>query len=269
MANNIAIYNFKGGVGKTTTTFNVGSNWSQSFKVLLIDFDPQCNLTDTLIHEKPKETIYYYTKCLLHDQPIHISPIEITPYLHIVPGDYQMVNAESNNQFITFGPEMLHRLLTPLQREYDIILMDCPTNFGVLVRSIFQNIDHILIPTIPDSFSASGVKTLVNYLSTLKTDKHLKILGILFNMYRRELHQNREAFEKAQALFGNMILKTTISSSFHVREAINMGKSIQQLIPDHHVAKDFRKLCDELLEKLHENKTVQHLQEQLHSRLSA
>lgn len=270
MANTIAIYNFKGGVGKTTSTFNLAHTWSKSFKVLVIDLDPQCNLTDALTPHKPKEQVYYYLKCLLHDQPAHVEPILINPYLHLIPGDYQMVGLESNNQFITFGAEIIHRFLAPFQRDYDLILIDCPTNFGMIVQSLFQNIDHILIPTIPDSFSVSGVKTLVAYLRTLKTEKTLKILGIFFNMYRKELHQNRESLEAAKALFGEMILNTTVRNSIRVREAVAQGASINDLDPENQVAYDFNHLCEELLDKLSENKTIHQLQTALkESRISA
>ena len=100
MANTISIYNFKGGVGKTTTAINLGISWAKSFKVLLIDFDPQCNLSNSIAPDHESPTVYEYLKKVMHDHEIDPQPEEITPYLHVIPGDLQMTQIESNNQFI-------------------------------------------------------------------------------------------------------------------------------------------------------------------------
>lgn len=259
MSNNIAIYNFKGGVGKTTTTINLGYNWSKFFKVLLIDLDPQCNLTNVLAKDTLTSTINEHIKYLLHDQTPKIQPLAITPYLHLIPGDYKMVYTESNNQYITFGAEIMARFFKYVSKDYDLILLDCPTNFGVLVKSIFQNINSILIPTLPDTFSVTGVQTLMQYLATLDSPKPINILGIFFNMYRNDIIQNREILENAKHLFGKIILNTTIGTTVKVREAATQGLALSDYQPDNPVAKEFDKLCDELITKLNEIKTLDNI----------
>lgn len=257
MSNTISIYNFKGGVGKTTTTLNLGLQWSHHFKVLMIDCDPQCNLSNVLNKAGTISNSFYdNVKQLLHDQTPKITPVEINPYLHLISGDYRMVDIESNNQFITFGSEIIYKFFSNIRKDYDLILMDCPTNFGVLVRSILINTNSILIPSLPDTFSLTGVQTLMRYLTSIESSKPINILGIFFNMYRSNTIQNTKMFELAKNLFGNIILNTKVRSSIKVREATSQGLSIANYQPNNPVAKDYNDLCNELISQLFAIKTL-------------
>ena len=252
MANTIAVYNFKGGVGKTTSTLNLGYAWSRSFKVLVIDCDPQCNLTSAFNNGKGNDdkTIFFYLRNLLHDHDSgSIEPIKITPYLHLLPGNFQMVGIESNNQFITFGVSIIQKLLYLVKKDYDLVIFDLPTHFGVLVKSFLTNVESVLIPAIPDSFSIEGVKKLLAYLYTVDRDKPMNILGIFFNMYRQNLIHHRDKYRESNDEFQDLILSTTVSNSIKVSEASDIGKSINRFNPENSVAKDFIQLSDELLAK--------------------
>ncbi|MBR09922.1 MAG: hypothetical protein CMP48_19820 [Rickettsiales bacterium] len=249
MANTISIYNFKGGVGKTTTALNLGISWAKSFKVLLIDFDPQCNLTNSIGPEKSDyPSVYDYLRKVMHDHEISPEPEVINPYLHLIPGDLQMTQIESNNQFISFGREMVGKLLMHFRRDYDFIIMDCPTNFGVLVKSIIGASKNILVPAIADNFSMTGVKTLMTYLAAVENHS-LNILGVYFNMFNDNLNLTSKKFEEAKDLFGSLILENTVSRSIKVGEANDAGEAIEDYSPDNHAAQDFMKLSDELLAK--------------------
>lgn len=249
MSNTVAIYNFKGGVGKTTTSLNLAYSWSKSFKVLLIDFDPQCNLTNALSAESHTETLYGYVKSILHDHPVEINPDRITPYLHLIPGDYSMINAESNSQFISFGSTIIKKLLWAVKKDYDFIIMDCPTNFGMLVKSILASSKSILIPAVADSFSIAGVQKLLTYLAAVDKNYALNILGVFFNMYNKKLNLSQEKYEEAKKVFGALILDKTISRSIKVGEANNVGTSVYRYSPENPVAKEFMELSEELLAK--------------------
>lgn len=248
MADTISIYNFKGGVGKTTTALNLGISWSKSFKVLLIDFDPQCNLTNALVKNVSTPSIYDYLKKIMHGHPIEAEAEHITPYLHIIPGDLQMTQTESNSQFISFGREMVNKFLMYYRNNYDFIIMDCPTNFGVLVKSIIGASKNILIPAIADGFSMSGVKTLMTYLAAVENET-LNILGVYFNMFNGKLNLTAKKFEESKETFGSLILENTVSRSIKVGEANDSGTAVFDQHPDNTAAKDFMQLSDELLAK--------------------
>lgn len=250
MGNTVAIYNFKGGVGKTTTALNLGYAWSRSFKVLLIDCDPQCNLSNALGVSGARISIYRYLKDLLHDNlPDRIEAKEITPYLHLLPGDYLMTEIEANSQFISFGPNIIQKLSYVLRKEYDLVLLDMPTHFGVLVKSMLTHVDSILIPALADSFSIGGVKKLLTYLYTVERHKPLNILGIYFNMYRDHLIHHREKYAESVQEFGDLILQSRVSNSIKVSEAIDIGKSMNRVDPANRSAIDFLQLSDELMSK--------------------
>ncbi len=250
MANTIAIYNFKGGVGKTTSTLNLGYAWSRSFKVLIVDCDPQCNLSTSFGYGDATNTIFTHLKKMLHDNaPDNLETVPITPYLHLLPGDFEMVDIETNNQFISFGTSIVQKLVYLAKKDFDLVLFDLPTHFGVLVKSFLANVDSILIPAIPDSFSISGIRKLLTYLYDVERLKPLNILGVFFNMYRRNLLLHQEKYRESIDEFHDLILSSQVRNSIKVSEASDIGKSINRIDPSNTVAKDFIHLSDELMAK--------------------
>ncbi len=253
MPNSIAIYNFKGGVGKTSTTLNLAYSWSQLFKVLVIDCDPQCNATQALLNSKnlnEETTIFKLSKQLLHNETPDIAPIEIHPYLHIIPGDFKMLEMEENSQFISFAPMIFYKLMARIKHQYDFIILDFPTNFGTIVKSFISNIDNILIPSIPESFSLTGFKKLLGYLTEIKRNKPLNILGIFFNQYKRNTLLHRKVVQEMEDELGEIVFNQKIRESIKVGEANHNNKSIFSIMEDNGVARDFIKLSDEIIEKL-------------------
>lgn len=248
MSNTLTVYNFKGGVGKTTTAINLAISWAKSFKVLLIDFDPQCNLTNSVAISKPSSTVYTTIRNLLHDHDGGIEPMELTPYLHLIPGDFQMSQMESNTQFISFGSSIVAEMLMSLRRQYDFIIMDCPTNFGVIVKAVLGSSQNILIPALADSFSISGIEKLVDHLGMVE-NRYLNIMGVFFNMYNGHLILSQQKYEDAKKVYGGVILETTVSRSVKVSEAIDIGQAISDYSPENSAAQEFMKLSDELLAK--------------------
>lgn len=252
MSNTIAIYNFKGGVGKTSTTINLALSWSRSFKVLVIDCDPQTNLTSALVEKKyrPEMDLFFLSKKLLHNGQPTIRPIEISHYLHLIPGDYQMAELEANSQFISFGHIIFYNLLNFVRGNYDFIILDFPTNFGITVKSFIANIDSLLIPAMADSFSVAGFKKLLGYVAETKRDKPLNILGIFFNQYRKNTLYHQRIVKKAREELGDLILNQMIRHSIRVSEVQGKNQSIYNFEKEVDVASDFMKLSDEIIEKL-------------------
>ncbi|MEP1096489.1 MAG: ParA family protein [Cyclobacteriaceae bacterium] len=251
MSHTIAVYNFKGGVGKTSTTLNLALSWARAFRVLVIDCDPQANLTAALSNQSNHSSnLFTISKKLLHDGQPKIEPVEISYYLHLIPGDYQMAALESNTQFISFGHIIFYKLLTSLKSQYDFILLDCPTHFGVTVKSFLANADSILIPAIPDSFSTSGFRKLLSHLSEVQKERALNVLGIYFNLFRRNTLHHQKVKRLAEKDLGRLIIDQTVRESIRVTEAHAATESIydqQELSP---VANDFMALSEEVIERL-------------------
>jgi len=253
MANTIAVYNFKGGVGKTSTTLSLAHSWSRTYKILLIDCDPQANLSQALLEDNAINhdiSLYGITKKLLHNSMPDLEPVRIHPYLNLIPGDFKMSKVESNSQFISFGHSIIHKLMSLVKSKYDLILLDFPTHFGMTVKSFIANIDSILIPAIPDSFSTSGFKQLLNYLAEVKKEKPLNILGIFFNQFRRNTLYHNEVIHAAKQTFGSLILNQRVRESIKVSEANDAALPIYTFMEESNVADDFLKLSEEVIGRL-------------------
>ncbi|SNT11262.1 chromosome partitioning protein [Ekhidna lutea] len=250
MSNTIAVYNFKGGVGKTSTTLSLAYSWSRAFKVLVIDCDPQANLTQAFTDQDHSETLFTITKKLLHNDQPKIEPLEIHPYLHLIPGDFHMTSMESNTEFISFGHIIFYKLLSSIRHDYDLILLDCPTHFGITVKSFIANINSILIPSTPGSFSVSGFKKLLQYLSEVKKDKPLEIIGIFFNQYRKNTLFHQRIVREAEQELGDLILDQRIRESIRVSEANEQNESVYSFTDESAVAEDFLKLSEEIIERM-------------------
>ncbi len=251
MSHTIAIYNFKGGVGKTSTTLNLALSWSRSFKVLVIDCDPQANLTLALSNSSEHTSnLFSISKKLLHDGQPKIEPLEISYYLHLIPGNYQMAAFESNTQFISFGHILFYKLLSNLKHKYDLILLDCPTHFGVTVKSFLANTDSILIPAIPDSFSINGFKKLLHYVSEIEKETPLNVLGIYFNFFRKHTLHHQKVKRQAEKELGKLILNQPVRESIRVCEAHDSNQSIYNFLDQSDVAGDFMALSEEVIERL-------------------
>ncbi|WP_425392437.1 ParA family protein [Ekhidna sp.] len=246
MSHSLAVYNFKGGVGKTSTSHS----WSRSFKVLLIDCDPQSNLTHALTSEAHKSTLFTLTKAYLHNEQPSIEPVVIHPYLHLIPGDFQMSTIESNTQFISFGHIIFYKLLSTVRHQYDIIILDFPTHFGVTVKSFIANINSILIPATPGSFSVEGFKKLLAYLSDIQKEKRLHILGIFFNQFRKHTLFHQRIVREAEKELGSLILDQRIRESIRVSEANEQNQSVYSFTDQSAVAEDFLKLSEEVIERM-------------------
>lgn len=251
MPRTIAIYNFKGGVGKTTTTLNLALSWSRSFKILVIDCDAQANLSHTLTGQvEHQSNLYTGLKDIIHNRQNMVEPIELSRYLHLIPGDYKMTDLEENTEFISFGHNIFNKLVAPLKRNYDFILLDCPTHFGTVVKSCIGNVQSILIPSIPDSFSTLGFKKLLQYLDQVERTTSLNVLGVFFNLYRKGTRHHRMVMAETAKELGSLLLNQTVRQGIKVSEANWSHRSIYSFEDNNPVAADFMALSEEVMEKL-------------------
>lgn len=265
MSHTLAVYNFKGGVGKTSTTLSLAHSWSRSFKVLVIDCDPQSNLTQALTGQDHSVNLFTITKAFLHNEQPNVDPIEIHPYLHLIPGDYKMAEIEANTQFISFGHIIFYKLLATIRHKYDFILLDFPTHFGVTVKSFIANINSILIPATAGSFSVSGFKKLLSYLSEVDKEKPLEILGIFFNQFRKNTLFHQKVVRESEQELGNLILDQRIRESIRVSEANDGTESVYAFTDQSAVAEDFLKLSEEVISRMNRlnlQETIQQLENQ-------
>lgn len=250
MARIISVANQKGGVGKTTTTVNLGACLAQDGKkVLLIDSDAQGNATSGLGVRKPdvKQDIY---DVLVNEVPIEETIIK-TPRenLSIVPATLQLAGAEIELTSMMARESRLKNALAEVSDEYDFILVDCPPSLGHLTINAFTASDAILIPVQCEYYALEGLSQLLNTVRLVQ--KHfnpgLAIEGVLLTMYDARTNLGAEVVEEVRRYFQEKVYDTIIPRNVRLSEAPSHGKPIIDYDPRSKGAEVYQALAKEVL----------------------
>ena len=246
MSRIIAIANHKGGVGKTTTTANVGACLSQQgYKVLLIDLDAQANLTEYYLSQRPERTVY---NAFIEESPLPI--IEIGERLSIVPSSLEMLDIESKTANNLERAEILDILIEPLKDKYDFILIDCPPSLGIVTINALIAATDLYITLTAETMPVKGLKTISDIISRVQRRKNpsLKLSGIIICRWGgRSL--NKQVEESLRAKFGEVVFNTKIRENISLAEAPAFLEDIVTYAPTSHGAEDYKALTKEILER--------------------
>lgn len=154
----LSLINHKGGVGKTTTTLNLGKALSiLGHRVLLVDLDPQGSLTQIAGLESYDQQVYHTLK---HRSPLPIYPI--SNYLDCAPSDIQLAEIEHELAILTGGYNRLTSALLPLKSDYEFILLDCPPSLNIFTNSALCALNGCLVTVQPEASSMKGLNNLFN-----------------------------------------------------------------------------------------------------------
>ncbi len=232
MAKVVSVYNFKGGVGKTVSIINLAKRLYRKHKVLIIDFDPQVNLTSVIGNDKSeRETNIFEAirNSIHHNFPI-ATPTKINSNLDLLFGSEKIIGLETNSQFIEFGDLLIKSVIESLESEYDYILVDCPSYFGKSVENILANSDNVLIPMNPDVFSIKGAIKVINRLKSLTGYRNLKLLGLYLNNFNPKLIYHQKIQKACRKLFHRNLMEASLRNTIRVSESIdnvaNVGTSM-------------------------------------------
>lgn len=250
MARIISVANQKGGVGKTTTTVNLGACLAYvGKKVLLIDSDAQGNATSGLGVRKPdvKQDIY---DVLVNEVPIKETIIETArENLSIVPATLQLAGAEIELTSMMARESRLKSALAEVSDEYDFILVDCPPSLGHLTINAFTASDAILIPVQCEYYALEGLSQLLNTVRLVQ--KHfnpgLEIEGVLLTMYDARTNLGAEVVEEVRRYFQEKVYDTIIPRNVRLSEAPSHGKPIIDYDPRSKGAEVYQALAKEVL----------------------
>jgi len=241
----ISTINFKGGVAKTTSTINIGAEIARrGKKVLLIDADPQANLTVGLGIEPDENNNIYISL----SEGSFSAPINVSENLDVIPSHISFVDAEI--QFSTkLGREfLLKNLVDQVKNNYDYIIIDCPPSSGLIFINAVACSDRLLIPLLGEPFSVSGIKELMSTVTLVQktVNKNLKIGGVFLTKYEN-VNLHKESKEAMTEFFKEKFLKTQIRKNISISEAQTMGIDVVSYKPQSNGAEDYINLTNEVL----------------------
>lgn len=247
MAKIFSVSNHKGGVGKTTSTVNIGAALVlKGFKVLLVDLDPQSNLTQSLGLKNIDISIY---ENLRGEKTI--SPIEVKKNMWVLPSSLDLSAAEIELSSEPGREYILKDILSQLKSEFDYILIDCPPSLGLLTINALTASDYVLIPLQAEYLPLKGLTKLTEVIGKIKKrlNPSLEIGCVFLTQYDPRKVLNRDVAQSVKDFFGDKLLETTISSNVALAEAPSQGKDIFLYNRNCKGASDYKDLCDELLNK--------------------
>ncbi|MEY4142173.1 MAG: hypothetical protein RL110_1545 [Bacteroidota bacterium] len=225
MAKIIAIANQKGGVGKTTTTINLGGCLGAlEYKTLIIDADPQANSTSGLGFEPSNNDNIY--DCLVNgtDPSTLILPTN-APNLYLLPSHIDLVGAELEMIGMQDREFLLRKALQQVEAEYDIILIDCSPSLGLITVNALAAAHSVLIPVQCEYFALEGLSKLLNTIKIVQTrlNPELSVEGMLLTMYDTRLRLANQVVDEVKTHFQDLVFETIIHRNTTLSESSSHG----------------------------------------------
>lgn len=251
----ISVSNIKGGVAKTTTaaTLAAGLN-KRGYKVLMIDSDPQMNLTMCFTQEPEEGTPSLYT---LYDKGVSIEEIkvQIKEGLDLVVGDFELCSADMEFFKKAGSLKLLSKAVKALNTNYDYIILDTPPNLGFLSLNAFMISDCIITPMAADSFSLRAVRLLKRTLEEVaeEAEKEIPVSGILLTRYTDRTNVAKlleDNITKAAELLKTTTFNSRIRQATVVQESQIVKMDLFEYAPKAPVTKDYDEFINELLERI-------------------
>lgn len=252
----IAIANQKGGVGKTTTTINLGASLAnEGKKVLIIDADPQANATSGYGIDTRNISSSIY-ECLVDGYPLKGAAMKtcmeglelVGSHINLAGAELELINKPSREK-------ILSALVEDVRNDYDYVLIDCSPSLGLITVNALTAADSVIIPVQAEYFALEGISKLMNTIRIIKSrlNPDLEIEGFLLTMYDARLRLANQIYEELKSYFGDMVFDTVIPRNIRLSEAPSHGLPALLYDPESRGATSHTLLAKEIINK-HKNK---------------
>ncbi|GAX60793.1 ATPases [Candidatus Scalindua japonica] len=246
----IAFINQKGGVGKTTSTANVGACLAAlGKKVLLIDLDPQANLSIHFgVNVQGKDSSVYHLMCGKKKASEVLIKTSVSG-LDIIPSDIDLASAEVE-LVNTVGRETIVKFyIEEMLDMYDYVLIDCPPSLGLLTLNALTVANEIFIPLQTEFFALQGVSKLLQTFDVIKKrlNSKLEITGIIPCMYDSRTKLGQAVLDKIKEYFEDKVFATNIRKNIKLSESTSHGMPITEYAPESNGALDYQALTKEII----------------------
>ncbi|MBA1334740.1 MAG: Chromosome (plasmid) partitioning protein ParA [Firmicutes bacterium] len=257
MSKVIAVFNQKGGVGKTTTNVNLSSCVAlKGKKVLVIDIDPQGNTTSGFGIDKKslEKTIYEVLIGELRAEDVAIeTSIE---NLTIIPSSVQLAGAEIELTEIEAREKMLREAIKEIREAYDYVFIDCPPSLGLLTINALTAADSVLIPIQCEYYALEGVSQLMNTIWLVQKGLNPKLMieGVVLSMFDGRTNLSIQVVDEVKRYFKGKVYSTIIPRNVRLAEAPSYGVPIRIYDPKSKGAEAYDELANEFIEFSEEDK---------------
>ena len=243
----LAILNHKGGVGKTTTCFNLASAYARmGLRVLAIDLDPQAHLTVSLGLQDHGLT--GVDDVFLEQAEVENFILNIRDNLDVLPAGFRLAEIERLSSAGRKQARVLEKALQPVQQKYDIILLDCPPTSGLLNFNALYTADEVVIPVSSDYLALHGLSQLLRTPKSAEKFMQKKLkFWIAITRFTTRRRLSNQVKDKLIKYFPRQLLATVVRESAPLAESPSFGKSIFEYSKRSNGAQDYAALADDIL----------------------